>query len=43
MPDKERIKFKCPFPGCKNEFERDVAPGDQVVCPRCGNFLENGL
>lgn len=43
------MKYKCPWPGCGEEFEKN--PGrttgwgkhknvsDQIKCPRCGNFL----
>ena len=52
MVDKETRKYKCDWPSgfggiCGEEFERKIGKitgrkgcSDQVICPRCGNFLK---
>jgi DNA-directed RNA polymerase subunit RPC12/RpoP len=48
MADKEKIKYKCDWPGCGYEFEAFAVTSSgekhsivttQIVCPRCGNGL----
>ena len=44
-----KYKFKCPYPECGNEFEREINSvgvghkkvSNQVICKVCGNFLLN--
>ena len=48
MSDKLTLKYKCNYPKCGYEFERDVRTSaggkhstvsTQVQCPKCKNYL----
>lgn len=41
MVEYDKRKYKCPWPGCGYEFEKDVgAKLPCVICPKCGNGLK---
>ena len=33
-------QFKCQWPGCGNEFQKEVERNSQVRCNKCGNYLK---